>query len=83
MYAATVILDQPVSAYHQTLQRLSNETNGDYYRTSVSFKNVFTGVEKASSGYYLITYRTKKAPEAKGKSGSSAAMYRFPLLRLS
>lgn len=66
VYAANVILDQQAPAYHQTLQRMSNETNGDYYRTSVSFKNVFTSVEKASSGYYLITYRTKKAPEARG-----------------
>lgn len=82
VYAANVILDQLAPAYHQTLQRMSLETNGDYFRNNVSFSNVFRGVEKSSSGYYLITYRTRKAPEAKGFQRVQVKVRNQPELRV-
>lgn len=82
VYAANVILDQIAPAYHQTLQRMSLETNGNYFRNNVSFQNVFRGVEKSSSGYYLITYRTKKTPQAKGFQKVNVKVRNQPQLRV-
>jgi VWFA-related protein len=82
VYAANVILDQMEPAYHQTLQRMSLETNGDYFRNNVSFQNVFRGVEKSSSGYYLLTYRTRKAPETKGFQKVQVKVRNQPELRV-
>jgi len=82
VYAANVILDQIAPAYHQTLQRMSLETNGGYFRNNVSFHNVFRGVEKSSSGYYLLTYRTRKAPQTKGFQKVQVKVKNQPELRV-
>ncbi|HEX9162771.1 MAG TPA: VWA domain-containing protein [Thermoanaerobaculia bacterium] len=50
--------DAPV--FHQTLEGLAQETNGDYFRNAVSFANPLKQVAKASAGYYLLSYRTEK-----------------------
>jgi VWFA-related protein len=47
-------------AVHQTLDSMTRETNGDYYRYAVTFKSALDQVAKASAGYYLLTYRTQK-----------------------
>ncbi len=51
--------DQP--AYHDTLQAVALETNGTYYRYTVTFNHALQDVAKQSAGYYLLTYRTKKS----------------------
>ena len=67
VYAAN-LLPAPNSApvFHQTLERIAAETNGEYFRHAISFEPVLEQVEKATGGYYLITYRTRKP---KGSSG--------------
>ena len=61
---------------------MASETNGQYFRNNISFNNVFRGVEKASSGYYLITYRTRKAPEARGYQKVQVKVRNQPALRV-
>jgi len=55
-----------VPAFHQTLDRLTAETNGEYYRRPVNFEPIVKKIEQATNGYYLITY-TSHHP--KGTSG--------------
>jgi hypothetical protein len=43
---------------------------------------VFKRVEKAASGYYLITYRTQKAPEARGFQKVRVSVRNQPQLRV-
>ncbi|HSP13693.1 MAG TPA: VWA domain-containing protein [Thermoanaerobaculia bacterium] len=47
-------------AVHQTLDSMTHETNGDYYRYAVTFSSALNQVAKATAGYYLLTYRTQK-----------------------
>lgn len=65
VYAAN-LTQSTVPAAHQTLERITNATNGEYYRLAVSYDPVIEQVEKASGGYYLITYRTDKPKGSKG-----------------
>lgn len=67
VYAAN-LMPAPASApvFHQTLERMTGDTNGDYFRHAVSFEPVLEQVEKATGGYYLITYRTQRP---RGSSG--------------
>lgn len=53
-------------AAHQTLERITSATNGEYYRLAVSYDPVIEQVEKATGGYYLLTYRMQKPAGAKG-----------------
>lgn len=66
VYAANLMPNASDPAFHQTLERLTDATNGEYFRNSVSFEPLIRQVEKASGGYYLITYRTQKPRGAKG-----------------
>jgi VWFA-related protein len=52
--------------YHQTLDRITRETNGEYFRYATTFRQPLREVAKASAGYYLITYRTQHAKGEKG-----------------
>jgi VWFA-related protein len=52
--------------YHQRLSELANETGGEYYQFSTSFKPVVKKVEQANAGYYLVTYRSRKPRGEKG-----------------
>ena len=56
------LMDNPPSApiFHQTLESLARETNGDYYRYAVTYTGPITQVAKASAGYYMLSYRTNK-----------------------
>jgi VWFA-related protein len=53
-------------AVHDTLERVTADTNGTYYRNATNFATPLKNIEKDSSGYYLISYYTKKDP---GRSG--------------
>ena len=44
---------------HQTLERIANDTNGQYFRFNTSFAPALRQVDKLSTGYYLIGYYTK------------------------
>lgn len=56
------LMDNPPSApvFHQTLESLARETNGEYYRYAVTYNGPIKQVAKASAGYYLLSYRTNK-----------------------
>ena len=61
VYASNLVPNAPTEpAFHQTLHRIADETNGEYFRQAVSFNPVLERVDKQSGGYYLITYRTQK-----------------------
>ena len=76
VYAANLVR-APNSApvFHQTLERIAAETNGEYFRHAISFEPVLEQVEKATGGYYLITYRTRKP---KGSSGFQKVQVTVP-----
>jgi VWFA-related protein len=53
-------------AIHDTLERVTADTNGTYYRNVTNFEAPLKSIEKDSSGYYLISYYTRKDPAASG-----------------
>ena len=62
VYAMNLMDDAPSAPiFHQTLEGLASETNGDYFRYATTFTNAMKQVAKASAGYYLLSYRTNKA----------------------
>ena len=66
-YAINLQRDAPeIPAYHQTLDRLASQTNGEYFRRPVNFDPIVKKIEEETNGYYLITYRS---PHRKGTSG--------------
>ena len=61
VYAANLI-DVPNLApvFHQALEGLSADTNGEYFRFNSTFTGPLRRVEEMTSGYYLISYTTRK-----------------------
>lgn len=61
VYAMNLMEDAPSApVFHQTLESLASETNGDYFRYATTYTNAMKQVAKASAGYYLLSYRTNK-----------------------
>lgn len=61
VYAMNLMPDAPSAPiFHQTLESLARETNGDYYRYAVTYNTAIKQVAKASAGNYMLTYRTNK-----------------------
>lgn len=50
---------------HQTLSRIANDTNGEYFQFNTSFEPALQKIEGETNGYYLIAYYTT----AKGGRG--------------
>lgn len=44
---------------HQTLDRVTADTNGQYFRHAVSFLTPLKEIERQNAGYYLITYHAQ------------------------
>lgn len=67
VYAAN-LMPNPMSdpVFHQTLERMTNDTNGEYLRYAISFDPMLENVEKETAGYYLLTYRVRKPGKARG-----------------
>jgi len=67
VYAINLQRNAPeIPAFHQTLGRLTAETNGEYFRRPVNFEPIVKKIEQETNGYYLITYT---AHHPKGTSG--------------
>jgi len=67
VYAANLLPNQVSdAAFHQTLERMTRDTNGEYLRYAISFDPMLENVEKETAGYYLLTYRVRKPRNAKG-----------------
>ncbi len=61
VYAMNLLPEAPSApVIHQTLESVTQETNGEYYRYAVTYNSALSQVAKASAGYYLLTYRTQK-----------------------
>ncbi|HVS32272.1 MAG TPA: VWA domain-containing protein [Thermoanaerobaculia bacterium] len=61
VFAMNLLQNAPSDpVYHQTLERIARETNGEYFRYATSFRTPLRELAKASGGYYLITYRTER-----------------------
>jgi VWFA-related protein len=58
-YAVNILTNQQPTEpmFHQSLERITSSTNGRYFRNATSFEPALEQIEKATSGYYLITYR--------------------------
>jgi VWFA-related protein len=67
VYAAN-IFPNPVTdpVFHQTLERMTNDTNGEYLRYAISFNPMLENIEKETAGYYLLTYRVRKPRNDRG-----------------
>ena len=71
--AYTAQLQRPIETnvtgtpfYHQRLTEIADATGGEYFQFGTSFKPVIRKVEQTNSGYYLLTYRSRKP---RGESG--------------
>ena len=53
-------------AFHQALEGLAQDTNGEYFRFNPTFTGALRNVEQMTNGYYLISYTTQKP---KGQAG--------------
>lgn len=51
---------------HQRLTELSNETGGNYFMFNTSFEPAVKRIENTNSGYYLVSYSSKKPRGEKG-----------------
>lgn len=53
-------------AIHQTLDLITSDTNGDYYRYPVAFEPLLKKIEQVNNGYYLLSYGAR---HPKGTTG--------------
>jgi len=61
VYPMNLMPDGPSDpVFHQTLESLAQETNGNYYRYAITYTSAIKQVAKASAGYYLLSYRTNR-----------------------
>ncbi len=82
VYAMNLFQDAPSApVFHQTLESLTQETNGEYYRYTNNFTNAMKQVAKASAGYYLLTYRTNKT--GRGYQKVSVSVRNHPEFRVA
>ena len=67
VFAANLLENPPTEPlFHQTLQSITHDTNGEYIRNAVSFQPILKQVARSAGGYYLISYPSK---HARGTSG--------------
>jgi len=67
VYSVNLQADAPMlPVYHDTLQAIATDTNGEYFRNNVSFSSPVSHVEQTNNGYYLLTYYAQKPKGAKG-----------------
>ena len=82
VYTMNLMPDAPSApVYHQTLESLSQETNGEYYRYAITYNSALSQVSKASAGYYLLTYRTQKT--GRGFQKVQVSVINHPELRVT
>jgi VWFA-related protein len=67
VYPANIVDIPNISpAFHQALEGLAQDTNGEYFRFNPTFTGALRNVEQMTNGYYLISYTTQKP---KGQAG--------------
>ncbi|HEV2721642.1 MAG TPA: VWA domain-containing protein [Thermoanaerobaculia bacterium] len=61
LYPANIVDTPNLSPlFHQALEELASDTNGEYFRFNTTFTGALRRVEQTTNGYYLISYTTKK-----------------------
>jgi VWFA-related protein len=68
---------------HQRLSELSTETGGKYFQFNTSFQPAVNQVEENNAGYYLLTYRARKARGEKGFQKVQVSVKGQPQLRVT
>ena len=82
VYPMNLSPDAPSApVYHQTLERVADETNGEYFRFPVTYTSPINQVAKISAGYYLLTYRTNKT--GRGYQKVAVSVKNHPELRVT
>lgn len=74
-------LSEPI--VHQRLSELSTETGGKYFQFNTSFAPAVNQVEETNAGYYLLTYRSRKASGEKGFQKVNVSVKGQPQLRVT
>jgi VWFA-related protein len=82
VYAMNLMPDaSSAPIFHQTLESLGHDTNGDYYRFAITYNAPLNQVAKASAGYYLLSYRTEK--KGRGFQKVAVSVKNHPELRVA
>lgn len=83
VYAMNIIrTPQSLPLFHQVLQALTNDTDGQYFRHSVGFEGVLRKIEQTTNGYYLISYYSSHARANRGFQKVDVALRNPSGLRL-
>jgi len=79
----TIDADLMEPVVNQRLAELSNSTGGKYFQFNTSFEPAINQVEEANAGYYLLTYRSRKARGEKGFQKVQVSVKNQPQLRVT
>lgn len=52
--------------FHQRLEEIAESTGGQYYRLNTTFIPALDQIEEKNAGYYLLTYRSRRADGENG-----------------
>jgi VWFA-related protein len=75
VYTVNLQADTPETPlFHQNLETLAHDTNGEYFRHNVTFANLVHRIEETNNGYYLITYTAQKPRGSKGYQKVAVAL---------
>jgi VWFA-related protein len=67
VYGINLFQNSPnIPLVHQTLERMSMDTNGEYFRNAVNYLTPLKKIETSNNGYYLLTYHARHADNASG-----------------
>jgi VWFA-related protein len=68
--------------FHQTLEQLTSDTNGEYFRFPVSFDPALKKVEQTNNGYYLISYTARHPQRTHGYQKVTVSVKNHPEFRV-
>ncbi|HXI11798.1 MAG TPA: VWA domain-containing protein [Thermoanaerobaculia bacterium] len=60
VFAINLLRSVRPHATEADVQRMATETGGEYFRTLVNFRTPLRTIENLNSGYYLLTYTSRK-----------------------
>lgn len=69
--------------FHQRLEEFAAETGGQYFRFNTSFTPALDKIDDANAGYYLLSYRNRKARGESGFQKVEISVRNQPQLRVN
>ncbi len=72
-----------VPAIHQTLEQITADTNGEYFRFPVSFEPPLKKIEQTNNGYYLISYTAHHPRGTHGYQKVTVSVKNHPEFRVT